>query len=88
MALDIIEQLKKSGKIPKFGRRDYNSSAYLHVIVKALRIAFSDGNWWIADPNVKKVLVKKLLSPKYLAKRAKLFDPNKASDPPKYGSPV
>lgn len=88
MALGIIEQLEKSGKIKKFGRHDHNSAAYLHVLVEALRIAFADGNWWIADPNVEKVPVKELLSPEYLAERAKHFDPNKASDPPKHGSPA
>lgn len=88
MALGIIEQLEKSGQIPKFGLKDHNSAAYLHVLVESLRIAFADGNWWIADPNVEKVPVEELLSPKYLAERAKLFDPKKASDPPKHGSPA
>ncbi len=88
MALGIIEQLEKSGKIPKFEPRDHNSAEYLHIIVEALRIAFADGNWWIADPNVEKVPTKGMLSPEYLAERAKLFDPKKASEPPKHGSPA
>ena len=88
MALGIIEQLEKSGKIPKFGSKDHNTPAYLHVVVEALRIAFSDGNWWIADPNVEKVPIKGMLSPDYLAERAKLFNPEKASDPPEHGSPA
>ncbi|KAK3719203.1 hypothetical protein LTR37_004422 [Vermiconidia calcicola] len=88
MALGIIEQLEKDGKIKKFGQNDHNSAEYLHVLVEALRIAFADGNWWIADPNVEKVPVKELLSPKYLAERAKHFDPKKASDPPEHGSPA
>ena len=88
MALGIIEQLEKSGKIPKFAPTDHNSSAYLHAIVEALRIAFADGSWWIADPNVEKVPVKEMLSPEYLAERAKLFNPDQASDPPDHGSPA
>lgn len=88
MALGIIEQLEKSGKIQKFGPRDHNSANYLHVIVEALRIAFADGNWWIADPNVEKVPVKEMLSPEYLAERAKLFNPERATDPPDHGSPA
>ena len=88
MALGIIEQLEKDGKIPKFGPRDHNSPAYLHVVVEALRIAFADGNWWIADPNVEKVPVKEMLSPQYLAERSKLFNPEQASEPPKHGSPA
>lgn len=88
LALGIIEQLEKSGTIPKFAHKDHNSAAYLHVVIEALRIAFADGNWWIADPNVVKVPVKELLSPAYLAERAKLFNPAKASDPPEHGSPA
>jgi gamma-glutamyltranspeptidase / glutathione hydrolase len=88
MALGIIEQLEKSGRIPKFEIKDHNTAAYLHVIISALRIAFSDGNWWIADPNVEKLPTKQMLSPEYLAERAKLFDPDKAMAPPKYGSPA
>lgn len=88
MAMGIIEQLEKSGKIPKFKPEDHNTATYLHVIVEALRIAFADGNWWIADPNVTKVPVKEMLSAPYLAERAKLFNPEKASDPPDHGSPA
>ncbi|KAK5164878.1 uncharacterized protein LTR77_009542 [Saxophila tyrrhenica] len=88
MALGIIEQLEKSGKIPKFGPQDHNSAEYLHIVVEALRIAFADGNWWIADPNVSKVPTKGMLSPEYLAERAKLFNPAQASEPPSHGSPA
>ncbi|KAK5108317.1 hypothetical protein LTR62_008413 [Meristemomyces frigidus] len=88
MALGIIEDLEKNGKIPKFGRKDHNSAAYLHVIVEALRISFADANWWVADPNVAKVPTKDLISPEYLAGRAKLFDPKKASETVDHGSPA
>ena len=88
MALGIIEQLEKSGKIPEFGKGDHNTAAYLHVVVEALRIAFADGNWWIADPNVEKVPTKEMISLEYLAERAKLFNPDHASDPPEHGSPA
>nr|POE56365.1 putative gamma-glutamyltransferase ywrd [Quercus suber] len=88
MALGIIEQLEKSNQIPKFGPEDHNSVAYIHAIVEALRIAFSDGNWWVADPKVSKLPVKELISPAYLAERAKLFDPKRASDYLDHGSPA
>lgn len=87
MALGIIEELEKKGAIPTFGPGDHNSTAYLHMVVEALRIAFADGNWFIADPNVSKVPVKELISPKYLAERAKLFDPKKANPPLNHGEP-
>lgn len=88
MALGIIEQLEKDVKVPKFSPKDHNTAAYLHVVVEALRIAFADGNWWIADPKVAKVPTKGMLEPAYLAERAKLFNPEKASEPPQHGSPA
>ncbi|WPG98984.1 Hypothetical protein R9X50_00178600 [Acrodontium crateriforme] len=88
MALGIIEQLEKSGKIPKFAPEDHNSTEYLHVVVEALRIAFADGNWWIADPKVAKVPTKGLIAPEYLAERAKLFNADKANAPLSHGSPA
>ncbi|KAK4556658.1 hypothetical protein LTR86_006229 [Recurvomyces mirabilis] len=88
MALGIIEQLEQNEKIPKFTRKDHNSAAYLHAIVEALRISFADANWWVADPNVSNVPTKDLISPRYLAERAKLFDPKKASETSSHGSPA
>ncbi|KAF2726282.1 gamma-glutamyltranspeptidase [Polychaeton citri CBS 116435] len=88
MALGIIEELEKAGKIPKFGSTDHNSTTHIHAVVEALRIAFADGNWWIADPTVEKVPTREMISPAYLAERAKLFDPSKASDQLSHGSPA
>ncbi|EME83337.1 uncharacterized protein MYCFIDRAFT_211307 [Pseudocercospora fijiensis CIRAD86] len=88
MALGIIEQLEKSGQIPKFAKEDHNSAPYIHAVVEALRIAFADGNWWIADPKVSKVPSQQLISPEYLAERAKLFNPEKASEYLEHGSPA
>lgn len=55
------------------------SSRYLHACIEALRIAFSDGHWWVADPATSEVPTEQLISPEYLAERAKLFDPAKAA---------
>lgn len=88
MALGIIQELEKAGTVPKFSRKDHNSAEYLHVIVEALRIAFADANWWVADPNVSKVPSQGLISSKYLAERAKLFNPKKANGPIDHGSPA
>lgn len=88
MALGIIEQLEKTGKIPKFAPEDHNSAVYLHAVVEALRIAFADANWWIADPNVTQVPTKEMISPEYLEERSKLFDPKKANGPLSHGSPA
>jgi gamma-glutamyltranspeptidase / glutathione hydrolase len=88
MALGIIQELEKTGQIPKFSPKDHNSAPYLHAVVEALRIAFADANWWVTDPNVEKVPTKGLISPEYLAERAKLFSPDNASAPISHGSPA
>lgn len=80
MALGIMQELEKQGKIPTFKPEDHNTAPYLHAIIESLRIAFADANWWVADPDVSKVPSQGLLSEGYLAERAKLFDPDKASN--------
>jgi gamma-glutamyltranspeptidase/glutathione hydrolase len=80
MALGIMEELEKSGKIPKFTESQHNSVEYLHAAIESLRIAFADAGWWVADPNVSKVPSAGLISQEYLAERAKLFDPTKSND--------
>jgi gamma-glutamyltranspeptidase/glutathione hydrolase len=88
MALGILEELEKTGKIPKFCEKEHYSASYLHAVVEALRIAFADASWWVTDPNVRKVPTQELISNSYLAERAKLFDPKKASPPLDHGSPA
>jgi gamma-glutamyltranspeptidase / glutathione hydrolase len=87
MALGILRELEKEGKIPTWKPEDFNSAPYLHAIIEALRIAFADGNWWIADPNVEKLPVQGLISEAYLKERAKLFSAEKASSLLKHGDP-
>lgn len=88
MALGILEELEKKGKIPCFTEKDHNSAPYLHAIIEALRIAFADASWWVTDPNVEKVPTEQLISQTYLAERSKIFDPKKASPPLDHGSPA
>jgi gamma-glutamyltranspeptidase/glutathione hydrolase len=88
MALGILQELEKTGKIPSFKEEQHNSAEYLHAIIESLRIAFADASWWVTDPDVENVPTKDLLSPAYLAERAKLFDPTKASDILGHGSPA
>lgn len=87
IALGIIQQLEKQGKIPHFAPEDVNSVPYLHAIIEALRLGFTDGNWYIADPHFSKVPVEGLLSDEYLAERAKLFNPDKALGDVDRGNP-
>jgi gamma-glutamyltranspeptidase/glutathione hydrolase len=88
MALGILEELEKSGRIPRFKSTDHNSSTYLHALIESLYIAFADATWYVTDPDVEKVPTKELLSRSYLQERAKLFDPLKASGILHHGSPA
>ncbi|KAJ9201451.1 hypothetical protein DTO027B5_2328 [Paecilomyces variotii] len=88
MALGILEELELAGKIPKFTPEQHNSAEYLHAVIESLRIAFADASWWVTDPDVEKVPSQGLISRPYLAERAKLFNPDKASDILDHGSPA
>jgi gamma-glutamyltranspeptidase/glutathione hydrolase len=89
MALGILEEMEKAGKIPKFKAEEHNSAAYLHALIEALRISFADASWYVSDPNISTVPAAELLSQSYLAERAKLFDPTKANpDIYDHGSPA
>jgi len=76
MALGIIDELQKSKKIPPLNELEHNSPEYLHVIIEALRLAFADALYHVADP-LHSPPPKHLLSQSYLAERAKLFNPHK-----------
>ncbi|KFA52215.1 hypothetical protein S40293_00590 [Stachybotrys chartarum IBT 40293] len=78
MALGILQQLEKQGKIPTFGPRDHNTTAYLHAIIEALRLGFTDASWYVADPHFSGPL-DALLRDEYLAERARLFDAGRAA---------
>lgn len=80
MALGIMQELEAQGKIPTFTAAQHNSAAYLHAVIESLRIAFADASWFVTDPNVERVPSAELISPSYLAERARLFDPARASD--------
>jgi gamma-glutamyltranspeptidase/glutathione hydrolase len=87
MALGIIQELEKAGKIPTFTDKDFNSTPYLHAIIEALRLGFADGSWYVTDPNVTKVPAAGMISESYLAERAKLFDSSKACENVERGQP-
>ncbi|KAI1486423.1 nucleophile aminohydrolase [Biscogniauxia mediterranea] len=89
MALGIIQEFEKAGRIPTFGPADFNTAPYLHAVIEALRLAFADATWFVADPAVERVPAAELTSPAYLASRAALFSPERASPAaPGHGSPT
>ncbi|GKT60270.1 gamma-glutamyltranspeptidase [Colletotrichum tofieldiae] len=94
MALGIIQELQASGVVPAWSAKDHNTAPYLHAIIEALRLGFTDASWYVTDPNVVSVPSAGLISREYSAARAKLFDPNRAmqelhvGEPPKHVSPA
>lgn len=79
LALGIIQQLHKSGKIDLY-KLEHNSAEYLHVLVEASKIAFYDSDEYVTDPDFSKIPIEDLLSESYLQERAELFDKNKIID--------
>ncbi|CAO1632872.1 unnamed protein product [Sympodiomycopsis kandeliae] len=79
IALGVIDALQDSGVIPEVNSLEHNSAEYLHILIEALRIAFADTMYYVADPHHSNVPVKELLSREYLSKRAKLFNPKQSS---------
>ena len=83
LALNILSQLD-----PPLSSYPANSADRLHVLIEAMRLAFADTRWYVADPDHGHVPVDALLSPAYAAQRAALLHPAKATVDHRYGSPV
>jgi gamma-glutamyltranspeptidase/glutathione hydrolase len=60
----------------------------LHLEIEALRLAFADTRWYVADPSLVRVPVEELLSKEYAAFRRKKIDLNRARMDQKQGAPV
>jgi gamma-glutamyltranspeptidase / glutathione hydrolase len=59
----------------------------LHLEIEALRLAFADTRWFVADPSMVHVPVEELLSRKYAVLRRKKIHPKRASLDQKRGTP-
>jgi gamma-glutamyltranspeptidase/glutathione hydrolase len=71
MALNILEGFE-TGKIPAL------SPERLHLIIEALRLAFADARWYVADPTFSPIPIDDLLSKSYADDRRKMIQPGKA----------
>jgi gamma-glutamyltranspeptidase / glutathione hydrolase len=60
----------------------------LHLIAEALRVAFADARWFVADPRVSPAPVAELLSKDYARTRRALIDPRRAVADVRHGAPV
>jgi gamma-glutamyltranspeptidase/glutathione hydrolase len=80
MALNILEGFDVPG--------DPLSADRLHLEIEALRLAFADTRWYVADPSVGHVPVEELLSKEYAALRRKEIDPRRATLDQRRGAPV
>lgn len=60
----------------------------LHLIIEALRLAFADARWYVADPAFNPAPLDGLLSKEYAAQRRAIINRSKATTDTKHGSPV
>ncbi|MBC8335073.1 MAG: gamma-glutamyltransferase [Anaerolineales bacterium] len=81
IALNILEGFD-------LGALDLLSTERIHLMIEALRLAFADARWYVADPAFSKIPIQELLSKDYADKRRKLINKERATIDPKRGTPA
>jgi gamma-glutamyltranspeptidase/glutathione hydrolase len=81
LALNVLEGFDLSGLKPLSKER-------WHLLIEALRLAFADTRWYVADPRVVSVPTAGLLSKTYAAERRALINPRRATLDTRQGTPV
>jgi gamma-glutamyltranspeptidase/glutathione hydrolase len=81
LALNLLEGFELRGQDPLGADR-------AHLVIEALRLAFADARWYVADPRVTAVPVAELLSKDYAARRRAEIDPRRAASKVTRGAPV
>jgi gamma-glutamyltranspeptidase/glutathione hydrolase len=81
LGLNILESFDLSVLPPLSARR-------LHLEIEAMRLAFADTRWYVADPAFNPAPLDGLLSKEYAAERVKLIDRQRASLDRQHGAPV
>jgi gamma-glutamyltranspeptidase / glutathione hydrolase len=64
------------------------STDRLHLEIEALRLAFADARWYVADPQFNNLPLAELLSKEYADERRKLIHPQRATLDLQRGTPV
>jgi gamma-glutamyltranspeptidase / glutathione hydrolase len=72
LALNILEGFEMDGRSPL-------SAEWLHLEIEAMRLAFADARWYVADPEFSSIPVDALLSKSYASERRKLINHQKAT---------
>lgn len=81
IALNILEGFDLRAHAPL-------SAARWHLLIEALRVAFADTRWYVADPKFAPAPLEGLLSKKYAAERRALIHTEYATRNTTHGSPV
>jgi gamma-glutamyltranspeptidase/glutathione hydrolase len=81
MALNLLEGFDLGGLEPLGVER-------LHLLIEALRVAFADTAWYVADPAFNPAPLDSLLSKVYADERRQLIDRSKATVDTQRGSPT
>ena len=82
IALNILSQLQ-----PPLSHYAVHSADHLHLLIEAMRLAFADTRWYVADSE-HSAPTDWLLSAEYAKQRAALIDPKKATVNQQRGAPV
>ncbi len=81
LALNLLEGFDLAALDPLAPER-------LHLEIEAMRLAFADARWYIADPQFTDLPIYQLLSKDYAAGRRKLINPARATLDQRRGTPV
>lgn len=81
IALNILEGFDLASLEPL-------STERMHLLIEALRLAFADSRWYVADPAFSNIPIKEFLSKSYADERRKFIDRKRATIDPKRGTPV
>jgi gamma-glutamyltranspeptidase/glutathione hydrolase len=81
LGLNILEGFELAALPPLSAER-------LHLEIEAMRLAFADAGWFVADPATNPAPLKELLSKEYAAERRQLINPRRAALDQRHGLPV